>query len=791
MIKKILFATLTLLCISTTNAQLNLDLIGQLPYSGHGDVSDIWGHVDAAGNEYALVGLQDGTSIVDISIPSAPVEVFFSAGANTIWRDLKVWNNHLYITNEGSGGMKIIDMSNLPGAITGADVYQFTGSAYSFTQAHNIYIDENGFAYIMGADNGVGGAIILDLNNNPQVPVAVGRYNDFYIHDGMVRGDTLWAGCIADGFMAVVDVTNKSNPITMATHTTPSSFTHNAWPSDDGQTVFTADEKSNAFIASYDVSDLANISELDRIQSSPGNMVIPHNVFVLGNYLVTSYYTDGITIHDASDPSNIVEVGNYDTSPGYNGDGFDGCWGVYPYLPSGLIIASDIQNGLFILEPTYSLACYLNGSVMDSISGLAIDGVKVHFLSTIDSTNTNVLGNYQTGMGEAGTYNITYSKSGYISKTVSGVVLTPGNTTTIDVELKPSVNFVFQMQVIDALTLNPISNAIVQFHSPLFSGYYDFTTDMNGFINFANMPEESWDLYFGKWGYKQICLTQQLLTDAGNVHVYQLEPGYEDDFRFNFGWTVSTIGFVQWERDEPIGALYNGTFAAPEFDSNLDRNEKAFVTKNGSTTGGPMDVFPAWDVVLTSPVFDLASYSDPYVNFEKWFFNDGANTFGDSLTLELTNGTDTVLIDYSIDGDSDEGTWAFRSLQISNFITPTNAMNLIVTGIENYPNDIAEAGFDNFSITEGTTVNISVIKSKDDLIIYPNPFNSEINISFHNKEMENVRIEVLDLAGRIIDQKEFQNTSSVRFKNDYKKGIYFMNVYGNGKLIKTKKVIKL
>ena len=31
---------------------------------------------------------------------------------------------------------------------------------------------------------------------------------------------------------------------------------------------------------------------------------------------------------------------------------FEGCWGAYPYLPSGLILASDQQTGLHILEIT-------------------------------------------------------------------------------------------------------------------------------------------------------------------------------------------------------------------------------------------------------------------------------------------------------------------------------------------------------------------------------------------------------------------------------------------------------
>lgn len=435
MFKRFLFSLFLTGFVLSGYSQLNMSLVGQLSYGS--DLSDIWGHVDATGKEYAIVGKFSGTSIVDISTPSLPVEVFNSNGAPSIWRDLKVWNNHAYIVNEQNNGLKIIDMSNLPGFINGADVYQFTGVTYPFTSAHDLYIDENGFAYIMGANNGVGGAIILDLNNDPKVPVEVGRYNDFYLHDGMVRGDTLWGGAVNDGFFIVVDVSDKANPVTWATQTTPTSFTHNCWISDDGHTLYTTDEKPNAFVASYDVSDINNIQELDRIQSSPGEDVIPHNVFVLGDFIVTSYYRDGITIHDTRNPAVMIEVGNYDTSPSFSGNGFNGSWGVYPYLPSGLIIASDIENGLYILSPTYVPASFLSGKATDLATGLAVDGVQVKFVSTVDSSNTNVLGDYQMGIATSGTYSLTYTKFGYQNKTVNNVVLTAGNTTIVDVVMNP------------------------------------------------------------------------------------------------------------------------------------------------------------------------------------------------------------------------------------------------------------------------------------------------------------------------------------------------------------------
>lgn len=546
--------------------------------------------MDATGKEYALVGTEYGTSIVDISTPSNPVEVFFSPGDTTIWRDLKVWNDHVYITNDNGGGsLKIIDMSNLPGAITAGDVYVHTGTTYPFTIAHDIYIDENGYAYVMGADNGVGGAIFLDLNTNPKVPIEKGRYNDYYLHDGMVRGDTLWGGAINDGFFVVVDVSDKANPVTLATKNTPSTFTHNCWISDDGQTLFTTDEKSNAFVASYDVSNLSNISELDRIQSSPGDLVIPHNTFVLGDYIVTSYYRDGVTIHDARDPSNLVEVGNYDTSPAFTGDGFNGCWGVYPYLPSGLIIATDIENGLFVLGPTYTPAAFLKGNVVDSVTTFALDGVQVDILSSTVSTNTNIIGDYQTGIATTGTYSVSFSKFGYETKTIANVPLSSGVTNLLNVELKALPTFTLQGKVVEAVSSTPIENAFVRIENASYNTTVQ--TDASGNFSIPNFVEGTYSTIITKWGNDQLCLTNQPILIANNPYTYRLHNGYYDDFRFDLGWTVlSTASSGDWEKGLPEVTTLGPVVSNPGDDSQTDCNDEAYITGNDGGQAGNDDV---------------------------------------------------------------------------------------------------------------------------------------------------------------------------------------------------------
>ena len=197
--------------------------------------------------------------------------------------------------------------------------------------------------------------MILNLNNDPTNPTYEGINNTFYLHDGMARNDTLWGASTSTGEFIIYDVSNKNSPTIIASQPTPGGVTHNCWISNDGNTLFTTQEYSGGYIRSYDVSDIYDIEMLDQIQSwSQFTDVVPHNTHVIGNYLVTSYYTDGITIIDASDPSNLIEVAYFDTSPQYQGDGYFGCWGAYPYLPSGLILATDRQNGLHVLSTPYS-----------------------------------------------------------------------------------------------------------------------------------------------------------------------------------------------------------------------------------------------------------------------------------------------------------------------------------------------------------------------------------------------------------------------------------------------------
>jgi hypothetical protein len=246
----------------------------------------------------------------------------------------------------------------------------------------------------------------------------------------------MWTSEIYQGWFRVIDVSDKTNPGLLGQQNTPGNFNHNAVPSNNGQYLFTTDEVSNSYVTSYDVSDLSNITELDRFQANPGTSSIGHNVHVKGNFLVIAYYRDGVIIADATHPDNLIKVGNYDTSP-LSGSGYNGCWEAYAFLPSGNIIAADIEEGLFVLGVTYKQACYLTGTVTDYSTGAALNGVTVTIVNATDATTTtNLSGAYATGYAAAAKYSVTFSKTGYWTKTIAKVSLSSGINTVLKYSLK-------------------------------------------------------------------------------------------------------------------------------------------------------------------------------------------------------------------------------------------------------------------------------------------------------------------------------------------------------------------
>ncbi len=417
-------------------AQKNISRLGAW-FANSQSLAGCWHYADHNGKEYALIGAVNGIMIIDITNPATPVFLFQLPGVNNLWHELKVSGDYAYAVSEGQDpdtlldGLQIINLSYLPDSAPNHFWHSDGIMTGILRQAHSITVDA-GYVYVNGHSvAGHGNGVLILEKSDPWNPIYVGAEMNHYCHDSFVRGDTMWTSDIQDGIFSVYDITTRANPVQLASQQTPYSFNHNTWLSDDSHYLFTTDERSGAPIGAFDVSDLSNITLVDEYYTTNLRPSEGHNVRVLNDYIINASYGSQVTIIDASHPDNLVEVGNYPTGAGL-------CWDADPYLPSGVLIATDTwTDSVYFLQPTYIRACYLEGIVTDSVTGNTINDAKVDIASIALHDSTNLSGQYKTGYVDSGLYAVTFSKVGYVAKTLSAQ-LNNGVLTVLNAQLVDS-----------------------------------------------------------------------------------------------------------------------------------------------------------------------------------------------------------------------------------------------------------------------------------------------------------------------------------------------------------------
>lgn len=150
---------------------LNMDSLSHIDYQQlhQANLNDVWGYADGQGNEYAIVGTSKGTSIVNVTNPNNPIEVFWLPGTESIWRDPCVYGDYAYITTEAQDGLTIIDLSPLPQSNNLPNTLYTGPSGNAWQSAHTCFVSADGYAYIFGSNRGNRGAIILDVKDRKSV----------------------------------------------------------------------------------------------------------------------------------------------------------------------------------------------------------------------------------------------------------------------------------------------------------------------------------------------------------------------------------------------------------------------------------------------------------------------------------------------------------------------------------------------------------------------------------------------------------------------------------------------
>jgi choice-of-anchor B domain-containing protein len=783
-----------------TFAQLNLSYVGDLDYNL--DVSDIWGYVAPDDTEYAIVGIQNGVSVVSLADPTNPTEAAFVNGASSIWRDIKTWGNFAYVINETSNGLAVIDLSGLPDSVSSYNWTPNLPGLGTLSTCHNIWIDEFGFAYIVGCNLNGGGGIILNVDTESGEPEFVAAMPPEYCHDIYVRDNKAYNSEINIGQFTIYDVSDKQNIQTLGGQNTEFNFTHNSWPSDDGNTLFTTDELANAPVGSYDVSDPSNIIELDQFRpgATLGDGVIPHNVHVWDDWIIISYYTDGCIIVDGSRPDNLVEVGNFDTYIP-QGTGFNGAWGAYPFLPSGLVLVADIGDGLFVLEPNYVRAGFLEGTITDLNNSNPIQGARVQILNTTTFEDSDNIGIYKTGIATAGTYDVQVSKPGYQSFTGS-VFLQNDSVTILDVELEPLPSFPLSGSVLDANTGQGVPGAKVNISNAVFS--FDIIADDMGDFNIAAAFEGNYDLYAGLWGYQ----TKELLDidvneNSGSITI-EVEPGYADPFQLDLGWTTSSnANNGAFERAVPFAVFLGGAnyFITPEFDVADDIGNRCYVTDNGG------DFFANslynGNSKLKSPTMDLSTYNEPMMSYSTFIFSvnfagQNPSTGSGNIKVNLSNDFESETVETINPGDIFVVTpgWIFSEINILEFIgsSPDSLNNLQLEFEANSPGQtqLSEMAVDDIIIWDANPTGIEVLLEPVAFKAMPNPTRDVFTIEFELKDYSSdTQLIVYNALGQTVHQALLTDQrGNYVFGEKLEAGVYFAHITQNGQSSKTILLLK-
>jgi choice-of-anchor B domain-containing protein len=362
----------------------NIDLLAFVPLAefAASNTNSLWGWTDPVdATEYALIGADNGTAFYRLTDPTHPTYLgklpTHAGTGSSIWRDVRVYQNHAFVVSDNNPGhgMQVFDLAALRG-VTTPQTFAETAWYGAFGSSHTISINEaTGYAYVPGSsltcpgDSDHGGLQMIDIHV-PDSPTFAGCVHDAgYTHESQcwvyAGPDTAHVGkeiCVDSNGptkrVAIVDVSNKSAPVTLSSVTyTGAAYPHQGWLTDDHRYLLVDDELDegnfghNARTYVWDVSDLDAPVLVGHHDSALG--VIDHNLYVHGPFVYQSNYEAGVRILriDNLSAAQLTEVAYFDTYPASDNAAFNGSWNNYRFPGSGNIIATGIDEGFFVLQP--------------------------------------------------------------------------------------------------------------------------------------------------------------------------------------------------------------------------------------------------------------------------------------------------------------------------------------------------------------------------------------------------------------------------------------------------------
>lgn len=333
--------------------------------------NDLVGYYDSTTKkEYIIAGSTDSIYFFDITIPTQIklIDVEYGSVKGVINRDYEIYQHYVYcVADQNRSSMQIYDLQYLPDSAH--KVYEDSSLAIN---THSIFIEAKSKRLYMCANkyaNWVNGnlkesamdIISLEDPEHPKflaklyVPVRSNGDAAFrWVHESHVRNDTAYLSCGYAG-LYIYDLRDLNNQqiIGSIVNYPKSGYNHSSWLNKNGNYIMFTDEvPAGLDVKIYDISIIQAPRQESMFVSNIG--ATPHNAYWFGDFAVVSYYSDGVYLFNIANTKNPQMAAYYDTYPQNAKNQYPlpyaGCWGVWPFLPSGNIIASDRTNGIFVLK---------------------------------------------------------------------------------------------------------------------------------------------------------------------------------------------------------------------------------------------------------------------------------------------------------------------------------------------------------------------------------------------------------------------------------------------------------
>ena len=777
-------------------------------------LNDIWGWTDPqTGKEYALVGMSNGTSFVDISNSENPVYLgrLPTQTSNSTWRDIKVYQDHAFIVSEASGhGMQVFDLTQLRN-ISSPTTFSNTAYYSGFGNAHNIFINEDtGYAYAIGTSTcGPGGLHIVDIST-PSIPSKsacvsdpnTGRNGTGYSHDVqcvIYNGpDTAYVGkeiCFGSNETNVwiADLSTKSDDSsggkTIGLGSYDNYYTHQGWLTEDHKYFIVndeLDENNNAYNNTrtliWNVEDLSNpVVETTYFGPTPS---IDHNNYIIGDKVYMSHYTSGLRVLDISNISSPTETAFFDVYPANNNTSFDGTWSNYPYYPSGVIAVTGIDEGLFVVNPkgndqgqapTVTYVVPTEGNVTLTWELIGDSTTKVNIYRSVEEGFTPSNSSFLASVNYPGVeftdssldidtfyyYKLTVETNGqegpFSTEIKVKPIVLPNQAPTIDTPA--DVEFFEDTELNVALTgisyggdVNPQNVTITASadNRELFSEINILESSPE---QLALIPNEN------KFGTSLITIT---VKDDGGV-----QNGGIDSTSVSFNATVNPVN----DPPSSFGAIGEYLLGSSEYLPGTDFRT-LYITPENVADSIKFVWEPAEDVDGDNVQYRMIGYQGLEFLSMTTYTSDNFKTWA---LKDLIAQTDTVTVS--------EGAW-----------------NVIASDGQSFKTAIAVGGQ---LRVDGRQLIPDVLEIKQS---YPNPFTAFTTIEYDVPSDQNVVIRIFNIRGQIVktlvDEDKSPGYYSVIWDgtndngDEVSSGVYFCQMYtpknpNGGQFIKAKKMVKI